>query len=438
VWDGEDTDHAAGTARVIQYRRRGIAIIDDEAAAARDTLLSAADNDLTYEIRCGRLSTQNGSAVQPVEVRGYAGTGVEHHIAGLPQHFDALLGSTAEFNCDVAKYGATIARRSHRLSPPTPGPLPAALNYIDRLFTASDWLGVHFRRSYTSALRARYGLWAVLAFLLLAFKKESEGAMALTLILGVLCTFALGGVLAMWARRRDWHRKYLDYRALAEGLRVEYYWELSGVRSQFDGEFAHESFLQKQDFELEWIRAAMRAVSLRCAMQPRGHFESGFAHTYAAWVGEADPVNGSGQLQYYRMRSHTLERRQHGAEIIARVMLFGGLALAAIFAIDVGLGVLKHSWLAPTMRHVLLWALALLTVYGAIFEIYLAEKADRALIRQYGYMDSLFSFAAKELSSARSEAQKLEILRSLGHACLAEHAQWILAHREKQLEGLRL
>jgi hypothetical protein len=392
------------------------------------------------------LSTQNGNGsdssngktVKPVEVRGYVGTGIEPHVGGLPQHFNALLANTAEFNRDVAEYGDKITRRSRRLSPPTPGPLPAALNYIDRLFTASDWLGVHFRHSYTRALRARFGLWAVLAFLLLAFKKESVGALALALILGVLLTFALGGLLAMWAQRRNWHRKYLDYRALAEGLRVEYYWELSGVRSQFDGEFAHESFLQKQDFEREWIRAAMRAVSLRCAMQPRSRFELGFAHTFAAWVGDPDPFSGSGQLQYYRLRSHALERRQRVAEIIARVMLFGGLALAAVFAIDVALGVIGRVWLSPTVRHLLLWALALLTVYGAIFEIYLAEKADRALIRQYRYMDSLFSFAATELSSARSEAQKLNILRSLGHACLAEHAQWILAHREKQLEGLRL
>ena len=79
----------------------------------------------------------------------------------------------------------------------------------------------------------------------------------------------------------------------------------------------------------------------------------------------------------------------------------------------------------------------MLTAYGAIFEIYLSEKADRALIRQYRYMDSLVSFAAQELRSARSEPEKREILRSLGHACLAEHAQWILAHRDKRIDGMR-
>ena len=85
----------------------------------------------------------------------------------------------------------------------------------------------------------------------------------------------------------------------------------------------------------------------------------------------------------------------------------------------------------------MLWGLALVPVYAAIFEIYLNEKADRALIRQYHYMYDLFRLAAEELRAAKTNELKLEILRSLGHACLAEHAQWILAHRDKRIQGMR-
>ena len=77
----------------------------------------------------------------------------------------------------------------------------------------------------------------------------------------------------------------------------------ASVRAQFDGEFAQEGFLQKQDVELEWIRAAMRAVSLRRALQPPVAWPNGFAHICAAWVGDPDPVNGSGQLLNYRART---------------------------------------------------------------------------------------------------------------------------------------
>jgi hypothetical protein len=309
--------------------------------------------------------------------------------------------------------------------------------YIDRLFKAADSLGVHFRRCFSRALAARYALWAVLAFLLLGFKKEYDSFFGLASIIGVLVVFALGWLLALWAHRRSWHRRFVDYRALAEGLRVEFYWELAGVRAEFSDEFAHESFLQKQDVELEWIRAAMRAVSLRCALYPHTTWPNGFEHTFAAWIGDPDPVNGSGQLLYYRQRAKRLKLWQKRSDYAGHAMLVVGLGLGVGLASDAALRSMGKPVFNLDVREVLLWGLALLTVYGGIFEIYLSEKANRALIRQYHYMDSLFTFAASELRSARSELEKLEIMRSLGHACLAEHAQWILAHRDKRIEGMR-
>ena len=439
IWDGQETDHAAGTARVVDYRRRGLPSEEVPQLQRSDLLLGAADNDLCYEIRCSRRRAAaggNGTAMQTI---GFV-SGDQHlgtASAGLPQSLATLLRRTAGFNRDVEEYGGQIARHGRRLRTATPYETPASLQYIDRLFTPADWLGVHFRRCFTRALRTRYALWALLALLLMTFKKQHEGVGGLLSILGVLLIFGLGWLLALWAHRRSWQRRYLDYRALAEGLRVEFYWELSGVRTQFEGEFAHESFLQKQDVDLEWIRAAMRAVSLRCALHRPTLLPNGFAHTFAAWVGDPDPVNGSGQILYYRQRAQSLAHRQHIAEAIARAMLFGGLVLGIALAVAAAAELHGPPLLPPWLHSLMLWSLALLTVYGAIFEIYLGEKADRALIRQYRYMDSLFGFAAREMRSARSEADKLELLRSLGHACLAEHAQWILAHRDKRIEGMR-
>ncbi len=114
--------------------------------------------------------------------------------------------------------------------------------------------------------------------------------------------FAVGFVFVEWAHRKSRHRKYLDYRALAKGLRVEFYCEVAGVHARADGEFAHESFLQKQDVELEWIRTAMRAVSLRLAVNSGSQVQSGFEQAFAGWVGDEDSVNGTGQLHCYRQR----------------------------------------------------------------------------------------------------------------------------------------
>jgi hypothetical protein len=438
IWDGKDTDHRAGTARAVECRRRGIVLNGDDEQPIGNTLLSIQDNDLMYEIRCSRRSERGREAnsASPVQIRGFVGLGASGGET-IPESLTTLLGRIAEFNQDVDEHAGAIETQGRRLSLPSPYPVPEQLAYLDRLFRAADWLGGHYRRSFTVALRTRYTLWAIMAFLLVSFKKESFGVIGTITILGVLTVFAVGFAFAWWAHRRSWHRKYLDYRALAEGLRVEFYWEIAGVHARVDGEFAHESFLQKQDAELEWIRTAMRAVSLRLAVSRGGHLPGGFEQAFAGWVGDDDPVNGSGQLLYYRQRIEAFEKRLHVTERVGVCLLFAGLLLAIAFGTEMLLRERGVEILAKEMRGLMLWGLALLPVYAVIFETYVSDKADRALIRQYRYMYSLFHIAARELRSAESGDRKLEIMRSLGYACLAEHAQWILGHRDKRIEGLR-
>jgi hypothetical protein len=433
VWDGKDTKHKAGTARAVEHRRGGIAPTSNEEPLSTNALLAAHDNDLMFEIRCSRR--QSGAAAGGVQVLGFTGANVATGEE-IPASLATTLERIATFNRDVDRFASDITKDGRKLSVPTPYGLPERLTYLDNLFRSSDWLGTYFRSCFTRALRVRYALWTLMAILLLSFKKESSGVVGLVTISAVLLVFVLGLGLANWAHRRSWHRKYLDYRALAEGLRVDFYWEIAGVRRRYDGEFAHESFLQRQDAELEWIRAAMRTVGVRLAGPHGRTLPSGFSDAYAGWIGDDHLVHGSGQLFYYRKRIAHLEHGLHRAEVIGRTLLFAGLALAALFVVGVSLERVGYVF-PPELREVLLWVLALLTVSAVIFDTYVNEKADRALVRQYRYMYALFGIAARELRSARSEDHKLDILRSLGHACLAEHAQWILGHRDKRIEGLR-
>lgn len=48
------------------------------------------------------------------------------------------------------------------------------------------------------------------------------------------------------ASRREWQRKYLDYRTLAEGLWVQSYWRRAGIVVPSTSDFVHENFLQKR------------------------------------------------------------------------------------------------------------------------------------------------------------------------------------------------
>jgi hypothetical protein len=124
-----------------------------------------------------------------------------------------------------------------------------------------------------------------------------------------LLLFLIGFGLFVLAGQRAWHRRYLDYRTVAEGLRVQYFWVAAGIRSGTPTKFAYDNFLQKQDVELGWIRNVMRVGGLRSDVQTQPTAE-GLALAMDEWIGE----DRSGQLGYYgrKARACTITNSRTG------------------------------------------------------------------------------------------------------------------------------
>jgi hypothetical protein len=438
IWDGKPTKHVAGSARVVEFRRHG-----SRQQGTTDVLLESADNDLLFEIHCARASDPAAVAAQPpISIPGFSGEEVDESdrrdTFALPAVLRRLLASTAMFNRDSVAAREGIAEHAWPLVPPEKAASRASLAELNQLFVQADYMGSSFRQRFLRGLKRRYLMWASMATLLIAFGAGyAEGIPGLVVIAGVLSVFVISRVHAGKAQRHSWHRKGLDYRALAEALRVDYFWEITGVRHRYAGEFAHESFLQKQDTDLGWIRAAMRAISLRLAMQPIPPSHEGLAEAMSEWIGDQTTASRSGQIHYYNARSRQLRERVHRDEWLDQVPVWVGTALSVIFLIDILASLADREVLPQGMRVVLLWAMSLSTAYGSIYEVYITARGDRPLIRQYRHMHGLFGRASNLLRAARTDDEKLEVLRSLGHACLAEHAQWTLAQRDKAIEGLK-
>ena len=65
-------------------------------------------------------------------------------------------------------------------------------------------------------------------------------------------------IVVRYIRTRTLQRqeKGQDYRALAEGLRVQMFWCLAGL-----GQSVPANYLQRQRSELDWVRAAIREAA---------------------------------------------------------------------------------------------------------------------------------------------------------------------------------
>jgi hypothetical protein len=105
--------------------------------------------------------------------------------------------------------------------------LSGPLRYLLDCYAVVDTLAVHFQHL---TQRTLVGLlimvfWAAISFEISSWLPDQRWIQAVYLGM-LLSAFAW----YLWAKRRDYQNKYLDYRALAEGLRVQLFWWLSGLK----------------------------------------------------------------------------------------------------------------------------------------------------------------------------------------------------------------
>ncbi|HET6805037.1 MAG TPA: hypothetical protein VFH59_06275 [Frateuria sp.] len=418
IWDGQPSDRLGGTAQIVRYHLRGI--LPGPPSEERDPhhILAAGDERLLYHVLCGRADT-------PADARP-AVTAMWRHAAAatpeerLPAAFRLMFDRMAEFNDECVAHAAAIEATTTPAAAGTPVAPATARMGIECTFREADWLAMHFQHRVLLAMRTIYTLAALMG---IAFTCYAHFAAQNYLIYLFLLLFALGTTMTAIAKRRGWHRKYLDYRALAEGLRIQSYWRRAGISLTRDHAFAHDDFLQRQNVELGWIRNVMRASGLPPSHPPTATAME-LAGVIAEWVGEP---GRSGQLYYYERKSIECAGLHRVTEALGALSLWGGVSISVLLA-------LFALRLEDATKATLVAVMGILSIIAAVREAYAYRKADKVLLKQYRFMERILGTARAALDQTDDPAEQRAILRALGHAALTEHAEWTLMQRERQVE----
>lgn len=425
IWDGKSTERTGGTAQIVRFHLTGVrpSYGERRRSSARSALLGD-DDRLAYHIVCSRDEEDGAPAapLQPLQTFWRVGDKALPGDAQMPADFHAMFAHAEEFNADSDKYAALIAASS---SAAAPADKPDPIAPIAHVFAAADWLAIHFQKRVLGSMRTLYTLAALMG---IAFTVYDNLPAQDDLIFVFLVLFAVGAVIVVIANRRSWHRRYLDYRALAEGLRVQAYWRRAGLAITGDADFAYDNFQQKQDVELGWIRNVMRGAALESALARTAPAESELAAVIREWVGA--PGQG-GQLDYYARKVLQRSATHRFTEMLGNASLLVGIGIAlalAVFARQLNAD--AKNWLVVVM--------GVFSILAAVREAYAYKKADKELIKQYRYMEQLFAAARKALDRTKDATEQREILRLLGEAALAEHVEWALMHRQRPLEHSRI
>jgi hypothetical protein len=370
------------------------------------------------------------------------------------ENFNALIGLTHQFNRDAAILEASPERLLQK-SNSTEALYADAIDgradetakqramssapHCSQFFGIADALAIgrqaQFKRDW--AWMFRLGL---VAFLLFAVGSHTTGS----LFTGFMITyiFTVGIIIALYLRAlfgRDQER-FLDYRALAEALRVAVYWKILGIdgywpgeRDPADEEVAPDSdsigalanfYPIRETYELTWIKVCLRTIDLWHRTKgpaPRGSMDSE-AHNVVRrfWV--------YGQLAYFNRQEANHNRAAEFLESWSYVFLgFTLLPLAFLVFKD------PH----PGSTHdFLLFSSALLPGIAGALTGYSERLAMTAQARQYNRMRTLFKRAYEllpETLDKKTEHYVRALYRDLGIEAMKESADWVAIYRQRPI-----
>ncbi len=417
LWNGESSDAVGGTSQIVQFKLDGRAV----GFGPEQRPLDRPEFGPVWQIVTPRSSA-------PDKLSGPAFSRVEHSAIADDDEPDAEVTRARrieEFNADAVRAGYGTAQLT-----------------ANKILEAAEGLAKQYQLRTLRTLRWLYvaGFLVSLAFVLYAHVWRHPSLLALNVVL-------TGAALAAYffARNRQWQNRHLDYRALAEGLRVQEQWHAANVR-----ETVADLYLRQHRAELDWIRSAIRASRLLDdtahvdAVVPLEDRRRDLRMLRETWI-----VGERGQIGYFNGRSEVDERSEHRfgratwAAAVASILCTVGAAIVfGLMGFEIkkeGAGEENVWWIAAIV------AISLAAVASGLAASYAEKRAFGIHVKRYRRMRGIYQRAGAMLDSilAREPFKEKDyeaaqrVIRDVGEEALLENAAWVTLHRERPLEFVR-
>ena len=439
LWDEEKNLAVGGTSQVVQFRLEGV---------VRDLFPGIGESDLletgpVYHLYAPRENSENATqtpAIRELYPESHEYETVEaahryyHEHAFLPiDQFNALAAKSVARGEKHAAFEPLV---------PEKGVVPASLMQLERLFHEADRQAIAFRRE-THRTLLHLSLVVALAALLLDGAAHLPYTHELHWWKSVLKSsfVALMGVaflLLHLAKKGRYQDRYQDYRALAEGLRVQFFWKLAGLK-----ESVADFYLSTQRLELYWIRRACQTAHLLQGRECSPLDKEKATVVLNHWV--------KGQHEYYASRSVSARKQYHSYENGIRRSFIYGLFITSIMAalgfIDYYHVFPEHSYVAEVVEtltnsekpaYIIIMLSVVVAAIGAgLLHNYVEKLALAEHAEQYHRMERAFRRAETKISEliAKEYFEAVEkAFLQIGGEALTENGDWVITHRHRPIE----
>jgi hypothetical protein len=430
LWDGRHLNETGETAQVVHFKRTGDMKNLPKRYKPQHGPLDEPDTGPVCHLITSRESHEQAFACAgEIEVL-LPHQNNKNHFNDLEPLLSNNLSLLNRFNQDVVRYGNAsklqnrIRKGQKYLLADTPlwqdlVSLSPAFQTMLGVYSTANTLARHFQS------RIRLLTWLVLGIgfaMLSCYGWYTSIATHLPALIGYFILFSIGWGILWLHQWRAYHSKNLDYRALAEGLRVQIFWHLGGVTDS-----VADHYLRKQRGELIWIRQAIRAINIYDWVENKENLQVVYLH----WI--------RNQLLWFSesaVKYELIAKKLSGW--IEKLFRVGFILIIGLFVVHFTNALSPDS----LSYDIFILLIAFFPATAALLHHYLEKMAFEEQAKQYERMAALFAKADEEVEKlinapVQDEAlqhQAEALLFELGKEALEENGDWVLLHRKRQLE----
>jgi len=391
LWDGKE-GKKGGTSEIIKLKLKGL---PDEYHPHRDKL-DKPDTGPAYIINTRRKGSNSADSTSDLELE------IKYPEDENRDYFNDIFKRFDEFNEESEKLGKAEIEESRKKLANDSSDKEKFVSYI---YAEADTLAIKYKRKwrYYNTILIVVGVMTTLIFVSYFLMNSNY----LLLFYGIL--FTLFAILFKFLNIfHKYHQKYVDYRVLAEGLRILFFMRLAGLH-----EDPEDYYLKKHRINFRWGREIIRSANI-FDPQPEPDFQT---------IGEywIKPEN-----DYYKKNADENNRRS---------ITYKKLSLAFfISSILVILITITLKFLNIGDHFIILIALIIIfPVVSGAFETYISRNAFTYNSKQYTIMKDIFERAEDKLrelgiSNEENIKEKQSVIRELMKEAIRENADWMLMH----------
>jgi hypothetical protein len=287
---------------------------------------------------------------------------------------------------------------------------------VQHVFAVANTLSNDYQARVTRAFQAIFVLASMAALLygLFLIFGSSSALLQEWLLATYLLTLLAAYMVYYGAKRRDLHERFVEYRALAEGARVQIYWSACGIdRAVMD------CYLVRHPPELYWIRLALRWITWAGCQGAQTTPDSDSARAaLRQWIDK--------EKSYYARSSVHSVRSQTCARVCVRVIfVLGGCATALVLLQSL------LTPLAPFLKPINLVSFLCSSIAAALVAlVYKLGVVYRA--HHHSRMLALYAQAERYVNGGTPSAADIAV--ALGEATLRESEEWAMFRRDRRID----